>query len=79
MLNKLIKGQRHEPVSKTRSRASELALKKESTAAVSPVALSRHANAAARKRTAAERSVSARKAVKTKGPEKRSVAAKKAE
>src|SRR5436190_10899823 len=55
------KGQKHEPVSKTRSQARELALKKESTAAASPAALSRQARTAAMKRTAAERSASAKK------------------
>jgi hypothetical protein len=72
------KGQRHEPVSPTRSRARVRALKKESTAAASPTALSRQAHAAARKRTAAERSASAKKAARTKGPRKRSEAARKA-
>lgn len=72
------KGQRHEPVSKTRSRAREKALKKESTAAASHTALSKQAHAAARKRTAAERSASARKAANTKGTRGRSAAAKKA-
>src|SRR5437773_2762518 len=62
------KGQRHEPVSKTRSRARVKALKKESTAAASHTALSRQAHEAAKHRTAAERSAAAKKAVKTKGP-----------
>ena len=72
------KGQRHEPVSKTRSQASERALKKESTTAASHTALSRQAHSAAMKRTATERSAAAKKAAKTKGPLKRSAAAKKA-
>lgn len=72
------KGQKHEPVSKTRSRARVRALKKESSATVSHSALSRQAHSAAKKRTAAERSAAAKKAVKTKGPRKRSQAAKKA-
>ncbi len=72
------KGQKHEPVSKTRSRASVKALKRESTATVSSNALSRQAHSAAMKRSASERSAAARKAVRTKGPRKRSVAAKKA-
>jgi len=72
------KGQKHEPVSKTRSRASVKALKRESTATVSSSALSRQAHSAAMKRSASERSAAARKAVRTKGPRKRSVAAKKA-
>src|SRR5213079_2577356 len=45
------KGQKHEPVSKIRSRARERALKKESTDAASHTALSRHAHSAAMKRT----------------------------
>jgi hypothetical protein len=61
-----------------RSRAATAALKREGTAAASPLALTRHATAAARKRTAAERSASARKAVRTKGPAERSAAARKA-
>jgi hypothetical protein len=72
------KGQRHEPVSRTRSRARVRSLKKESTTAASPVALSRQARAAASKKTRAERSAAARKAARTKGPVKRSQAAKKA-
>lgn len=69
------KGQRHEPVSQTRSRAREEALKREPT---SHAALSRQAHSAAMERTAAERSFSARKAAETKGPRERSSAAKKA-
>ena len=72
------KGQKHEPISKRRSQASERALKKESTTAASHTALSRQAHSAAMKRTAAERSAAAKKAAKTKGPLKRSAAAKKA-
>jgi hypothetical protein len=72
------KGQRHEPVSPTRSRARVRTLKKEDTTAVSHTALSRQAHSAAAKRSAAERSAAARKAAKTKGPKKRSAAAKKA-
>lgn len=72
------KGQKHEPVSKKRSRASVRALKREGKTAVSHTALSRQAHAAARKRTASERSAAAKLAVKTKGPRKRSEAAKKA-
>ena len=72
------KGQRHEPISKKRSRASEKALQKEGTAAASTTALSRQARAAAKQRTASERSASAKKAAKTKGPVERSRAAKKA-
>ena len=40
-----------EPVSRSRSRASRKALEHEGTAAATPVALSRHARAAARRRT----------------------------
>ena len=72
------KGQKHEPVSKTRSRARVRALKQESLAAASLTALSRQAHSAAKKRTASERSASAQKAVETKGPRKRSEVAKKA-
>lgn len=66
------------PASKKRSRATTRALKKEGTAAASPRALSRHAHAAAKKRTAGDRSASAKKAARTKGPAARSRAAKKA-
>lgn len=72
------KGQRHEPISPTRSRASEKALKREGRGAVSRQALSKQAHAAARKRGAADRSAAAKQASKTKGPRKRSEAAKKA-
>ena len=72
------KGQKHEPISPTRSRASVRALKREGRSAVSREALSRQARAAAKKRTASQRSASAKQAVKTKGPRKRSQAAKKA-
>jgi len=72
------KGQRHEPVSPTRSRARVRALKKENRESVSRTALSRQAHSAAMKRNASERSESAKQAAKTKGPRKRSEAAKKA-
>ena len=72
------KGQNHEPVSKTRSRARIKALKKESTAAASPKALSKQAHSAAKKRSASDRSAAAKKAARTKGPRERSAAAKKA-
>jgi hypothetical protein len=72
------KGQRHEPVSKTRSQAREKALKKEGTAAASHEALSRQAKSAAKNRSAAERSAAASQAAATKGPQERSAAAKKA-
>ena len=60
------KGQRHEPVSKTRSRASEKALKKEPTSSASHAALSKQAQSASNKRSAADRSRSARKAARTR-------------
>lgn len=72
------KGQRHEPISKKRSRAGVKRLKDEPRTSVSKTALSRQAHAAARKRSAADRSAAARKASKTKGPRKRSQAARKA-
>jgi len=46
------KGQKHEPVSKTRSRARIKALKKESTSSVSHKALSKQAHQASKKRKA---------------------------
>lgn len=72
------KGQSHEPVSQKRSRARIKALKKERTDTVSSSALSKQATAAAKKRSASDRSAAAKKAAKTKGPEVRSAAAKKA-
>lgn len=72
------KGQRHEPINPKRSRAGVKRLKGERTTSVSHTALSRQAHAAARKRTASDRSASAKKAAKTKGPRKRSEAARKA-
>ena len=72
------KGQRHEPVSRTRSRAREKALKKESTETASTEALSEQTRSAAKNRSAEERSAAAKKAVKTKGPEELSEAGKKA-
>src|SRR3954469_17834724 len=53
------KGQKHEPVSKTRSKARIKALKKESRSSVSPEALSKQGRAAARQRSAGERSEAA--------------------
>jgi hypothetical protein len=64
--------------SATRSRAVERALKREGHGAASHAALGRQAHAAARRRTAAERSAAARKAASTKGAAGRSRAAKKA-
>lgn len=72
------KGQKHEPVSKTRSRARIKALKQESTAVASHKALSEQTRTAAKKRTAASRSAAAEKAAETKGPAERSAAARKA-
>jgi len=65
-------------VSRTRSKATSDALKKEGHSAASTASLSKQAKSAAAKRTAADRSASARKAAKTKGPEERSAAARKA-
>jgi len=65
-------------VSAKRSRATIAALQREGPAAASSTALARHAKAAARERTAAERSAAARKAARTKGPAERSQAAQKA-
>jgi hypothetical protein len=72
------KGKKGEPVSRKRSAARKKALKKESTAAASHIALSRQAKSAAKKRSASDRSSAAKKAARTKGPGKRSAAAKKA-
>ena len=60
------KGLRHEPISRTRSRARIKALKRELTSSVSKTALSSQAKSAAKKRTPESRSASARKAVRTK-------------
>jgi hypothetical protein len=60
------KGQRHEPISKKRSAASEKALKKEPTSSASHAALSKQARSASDKRSVAERSRSARKAARTR-------------
>ena len=67
-----------EPVSHRRSRATKLALQREPHAAASKYALARQAKAAARRRTASERSAAAMSAVRTKGPAERSAAARKA-
>lgn len=72
------KGKTHEPVSAVRSAARKKALKKEPTNTVSHKALSQQTSAAARKRSAASRSASAKKAAETKGPQERSRAARKA-
>lgn len=65
-------------VSRTRSRATTAALKREGHEAASSTALARQTRGAARKRSAADRSAAARKAVRTKGPAKRAAAARKA-
>ncbi len=70
-------GKRTKP-SAARSRAMLAKLKREGREAASPAALSRHARASARDRTAAERKAAAKKAARTKGPRGRSAAAKKA-
>jgi hypothetical protein len=67
----------HEP-SRTRSRATENALKREPRRAASKTALSRQAHRAASKRSASSRSAAAKKAARTKGATGRSSAAKKA-
>ena len=71
-------GESPHKVSAKRSRAVTKALKREGTAAASEPALARHAKAAAKEHTAAERSAAARKAAQTKGPAERSAAAQKA-
>lgn len=70
-------GPAHVP-SRKRSRATVAALKRESTRAASPEALSEQARTAARRRSASARSAAAKKAARTKGPAERSRAAKKA-
>ena len=73
-------GQRHpgEQPSRTRSRATTRALRREPHAAASPRALAAQAHGAATRRGAGARSASARKAVQTKGPALRKAAARKA-
>ena len=56
----------HKPVSVKRSRARIKALKKEPTNTVSKEALSKQAKSAAKKRSAADRSKSAKKAARTR-------------
>lgn len=68
------KGQRHEPISKARSRAGVKRLKKYPTSTVSRKALSRQAHSAAKKRTARDRSAAARKAARTRSRRRRSKA-----
>ena len=68
----------HKAPSRTRSRATSKALKREGHAAASKKALSTQARKAAAKRTASDRSAAASKAARTKGAAGRSAAAKKA-
>jgi hypothetical protein len=63
------------PVSRTRSRVTTSALKREGRAAASKPALARQAKSAAKKRGASARSAAARKAVRTKGAAGRKAAA----
>lgn len=65
-------------ISAKRSRAVKSALEREPRVAASKQALAHQTKSAARRRSAAERSAAARKAVNTKGAMKRSTAAKKA-
>lgn len=64
--------------SRKRARAIHRALEREGTSAASHEALSKQAKAAARRRTAGERSAAAEKAAETKGPVKRHQAAENA-
>ena len=64
--------------SKTRSKATKTALKRESTDGASTKALSTQAKKAASKRSSGDRSAAAKKAAETKGAAGRSAAAKKA-
>ncbi len=69
------KGQTHEPVSPTRSRASEKALKREPRGAASRSALSRQARSATKSRSGGERSSASHRA-SAKGTRRRSEGAK---
>ena len=64
------KAKSNAPVSQKRSRARIKALKKEPTNTVSSTALSKQAATAAKKRTAADRSESAKKAARTRAANK---------
>jgi hypothetical protein len=64
------KGQRGQPISARRSRASTKALRRESRSAASHRALSRQAHKAASRRSRASRSTSARKASRTRSQER---------
>lgn len=74
------KGQHHsnEHVSRRRSRATLEALKHEGQRAASPRAISRQTHAAAQRKTSAERSLAAQKAMHTKSRAGLSAAARKA-
>jgi hypothetical protein len=61
-----------------RSRATSRALRREGRQAATPRALGRQARTSARRRTATQRSMAARRAAATKGPKGRSAAARKA-
>jgi hypothetical protein len=74
----LAKGQHPTKPSRTRSRATTKALKKEPHRAASHRALATQAHKTANRRGAAARSASARKAARTKGPAARKAAARKA-
>src|SRR5438552_11954512 len=69
---------RGKKTSTRRAKAVLGALKHEGHSAASKPALAKHARAAAKQRTAADRSAAARKAARTKGPRVRSAAAQKA-
>jgi hypothetical protein len=72
------RSRRRKRPSPRRSRAVTRALAREGRRTVSTKALSRHARAAARQRTAKSRRASARKAARTKGPRLRRDAARRA-
>ena len=76
----LAQGRKRSPKrpSAARSKAMTRRLRREGRQAASKTALSRHAHAAARERTAKERSASARQAARTKGAAGRREAARKA-
>jgi Family of unknown function (DUF6496) len=63
-------------VSRRRSQAVLGALRREGRQSASTPAISRQAHAAARRRTSSERSAAARKAVRTKGADRLSIAAR---
>jgi hypothetical protein len=63
-------GKRHSKISPRRCQATFQALKKESSAAASPLALSRQAHKAAQKKSSAEKSARAKKAARTRAKSK---------